>query len=161
MARRILAELKKVQTFDFSASDSASIDVEIDERDVTRWQVALSAPNDSLYAGGVFLLKLFFPPDYPHSPPELIFETPIYHPNISRKGLICLGILKSSGSSPGSAGGWSPQKSVVDIFTELFALLKNPNPDDPLEVRIAREFTSDPEKFRSEVRWWVKEHASP
>lgn len=31
--------------------------------------------------GGVFRTRMSFPPEYPHLPPKLKFETPIFHPN--------------------------------------------------------------------------------
>lgn len=31
--------------------------------------------------GGCFRARLSFPKDYPHMPPKMKFETPIYHPN--------------------------------------------------------------------------------
>lgn len=31
--------------------------------------------------GGFFKARLSFPEDYPHGPPTMRFETPIWHPN--------------------------------------------------------------------------------
>lgn len=149
MSRRILAELKKLGNFTFEGN----IDIEVDEGNVSRWEVSLKPPGETVYCRGVFLLKILFPPDYPHCPPELVFDTPIYHPNISKKGLVCLGVLKGE--------GWSPQKSMVNVFQDLFDLLKNPNPEDPLEINIAREYISNRELFRTKAMQHVVENALP
>ena len=39
-------------------------------------------PPDTCYQGGTFQAQLLLPDDYPMSPPKVIFDTKIYHPNI-------------------------------------------------------------------------------
>lgn len=34
-----------------------------------------------LMLGGFFRARLTFPPEYPHMPPKMKFESPIFHPN--------------------------------------------------------------------------------
>lgn len=41
-----------------------------------------SGPPDSLYEGGLFSAILQFPEDFPNNPPDMRFETPMWHPNV-------------------------------------------------------------------------------
>ena len=55
---------------------------------------AILGPPNTPYDGGVFQVKIDIPVDYPFSPPEIRFQTKIYHPNVDPSGNICLDILK-------------------------------------------------------------------
>ncbi|CAM6079076.1 unnamed protein product [Sphagnum tenellum] len=62
--------------------------------DMFHWQATIMGPPDSPYAGGVFLVMIHFPPDYPFKPPKVAFRTKVFHPNINSNGSICLDLLK-------------------------------------------------------------------
>ena len=69
------------------------------EEDLSLWIAKIQGPQDSPYQGGLFVLSIEFPNDYPFQPPKIIFNTRVYHPNIHENGHICLDILKDK---------WSP-----------------------------------------------------
>ena len=79
----------------------------------------------------MFNLELFLPDDYPMTPPKIRFLTRIYHPNIDRLGRICLDVLKNN---------WSPALQIRTILLSIQALLGAPNPDDPLNEAVAKQW---------------------
>ncbi|CAN1235385.1 Ubiquitin-conjugating enzyme E2 5A [Linum perenne] len=92
-SKRINKELKDLQK-DPPASCSAGPVGD----DMFHWQATIMGPPDSPYAGGVFLVTINFPPDYPFKPPK---------PNINSNGSICLDILKEQ---------WSPALTVSKVY---------------------------------------------
>ena len=131
------------------------------EDNMFEWKCTILGPKDTFYKGGLFYIKIIFPPDYPQSKPEMLFLTPIYHLNvkyfISQKqplGHICVSTLNE----------WKSGDSVKKILPELFALLHKNNPLDPYDdTNHSRrnEFENNPTLFEKKARYFTKKYASP
>ncbi|KAG0004334.1 hypothetical protein BGZ65_000562 [Modicella reniformis] len=124
--------------------------VDAEEQDVTRWKALIEGPADSPYSGGWFQVDIKFV-RYPFTPPETTFLTKVYHPNIDKKGKVCVGILKTD--------QWKPTNTMKDVLMALADLLKNPNPLDPLEADIAHIYTTERKEFNNTATAWTKEYA--
>ncbi|KAK2650128.1 hypothetical protein Ddye_017617 [Dipteronia dyeriana] len=118
--------------------------------DMFHWQATIMGPADSPYAGGVFLVTIHFPPDYPFKPPKVAFRTKVFHPNINSNGSICLDILKEQ---------WSPALTISKVLLSICSLLTDPNPDDPLVPEIAHMYKTDRAKYESTARSWTQKYA--
>ncbi|PWZ09077.1 Ubiquitin-conjugating enzyme E2 [Zea mays] len=141
-SKRILKELKDLQK-DPPTSCSAGPAGE----DMFHWQATIMGPPDSPYAGGVFLVNIHFPPDYPFKPPKVSFKTKVFHPNINSNGSICLDILKEQ---------WSPALTISKVLLSICSLLTDPNPDDPLVPEIAHMYKTDRPKYEATARSWTQ-----
>ncbi|GMN31727.1 hypothetical protein TIFTF001_003374 [Ficus carica] len=118
--------------------------------DMFHWQATIMGPPDSPYAGGVFLVTIHFPPDYPFKPPKVAFRTKVFHPNINSNGSICLDILKEQ---------WSPALTISKVLLSICSLLTDPNPDDPLVPEIAHMYKTDRNKYETTARSWTQKYA--
>ncbi|KAG6794301.1 hypothetical protein POTOM_003544 [Populus tomentosa] len=118
--------------------------------DMFHWQATIMGPADSPFAGGVFLVSIHFPPDYPFKPPKVSFRTKVFHPNINSNGSICLDILKEQ---------WSPALTISKVLLSICSLLTDPNPDDPLVPEIAHMYKTDRFKYETTARSWTQKYA--
>jgi ubiquitin-conjugating enzyme E2 D/E len=115
------------------------------------WSAMIIGPTKTPYEGGMFRLKIYFPSDYPFKSPKVIFTTKIYHPNINTGGIICLDILKTQ---------WSPALTISKVLLSICSLLNDPNPNDPLEPQIAKQYVEDKAKYEDVARQWTLQYAS-
>jgi ubiquitin-conjugating enzyme E2 C len=93
--------------------------------DITKWNATVAGPSDTPYASLTFKLTLSYPSNYPYAPPEVLFKTPVYHPNVDMSGRICLDILKPAGQ--GKEGAWSAVLNTNSVLLSIQSLLGEPN----------------------------------
>ncbi|KXN69474.1 ubiquitin-conjugating enzyme, partial [Conidiobolus coronatus NRRL 28638] len=136
--KRVVKELK-----DLELDPPAGIICYSKDDSLKDLEARIKGPPDTPYSEGEFKLKITLPNNYPLSPPSIIFETPIYHPNIDESGVICLDILKK-----GNSGKWTPVQTLSTVLISLTVLLSEPNPDDPLRKEVADIFRRNPIQFR-------------
>ncbi len=141
--QRELTEIEKDTPVNCSAAP-------IQSSDLFTWQATIIGPTETPYEGGVFKLKILFPTDYPFKPPKITFETPIYHPNVNSNGSICLDILKDQ---------WSPALSITKVLLSICSLLADPNPNDPLELDIAKVYKTNKAEFDRIAREYTVKYA--
>jgi len=128
--KRIMTELKQV------SSGAASVWMHSGEGvhvfpapdNLQFWRALIEGPAGSPFEGGVFVLNVIFPDNYPFSPPRITFETPIYHCNVNDSGKICLAILQES---------WSPSLSVPKVLEAIRLMMQTPDTDYALRQWIA------------------------
>ena len=122
------------------------------------WDFALCGPPDTDYEHGVFTGRFTFPSDYPLSPPRMVFDPPITHPNVygsgARRGEVCISILHAGRDATGyerMEERWSPVQSVHSVLLSVLSMLAEPNAESPANVDAAKLWTQRPEEFRAQV----------
>ncbi|KAI1817459.1 ubiquitin-conjugating enzyme [Poronia punctata] len=123
------------------------------EADLGHWTVYLGGPAKTPYEGGTFELSVTFPPEYPFKAFAINFVTRIYHPNVTNDstGNVCIAALKPD--------EYKPNKHVRAVLEEVRDLLIQPNPNDPLEARIADEYNTDRAEFEKNAKAYMMRFA--
>jgi hypothetical protein len=77
---------------------------------------------------------------YPRMMPELIWRTPIFHPNISANGVVCLG---------GYSTHWVPSLQLDELCTMLWDMIRYANYDvDSPYNRAAAQWTKEQTRYQ-------------
>ena len=109
-----------------------------------------SRPADSPYAGGLFVLKLEFPAQYPFKPPKLKFLTKVYHPSVQlESGDVCQDVV----------GQWGPTLNAKHCLSVIYSMLQSPESDHPLEEDIAQQLRDKPKEFEKTAKKYTKDYA--
>lgn len=78
---------------------------------------------------------------------QVKFATKIYHPNVKSDGGVCHEMLND---------GWSPQLKLSEVLLMVNQILKEPNPENPLEPEIANQYKADRNAFNKQAKEWTK-----
>ena len=137
-----LQELKKSQ----------DMIVDMVGEDLFHWKGKVTGPSDTVYEGGKWTIDIVIPANYPYHPPNMKFDTKIWHPNVSSQtGAICLDILKNE---------WSPALSIRTALLSIQALMCVPEPNDPQDAVVASQFKGDKLLFDKTAREWTEKYAN-
>ena len=120
--------------------------------DLMVWECTIPGPENTEWAGGVYKLKLQFPPSYPMDPPVCRFTPPIFHVNVFDSGHICLSILSAEKD-------WRPSITLKDILVGIQAFLTAPNIASPANGRAAQVFSTDKNRYLALIREQAKRFA--
>ncbi|XP_068963795.1 ubiquitin/ISG15-conjugating enzyme E2 L6 [Petaurus breviceps papuanus] len=104
---------------------------------------ALLLPDHEPYNLRAFKFRITFPPNYPFSPPQLNFITKMYHPNVAENGEVCLPLLNKN---------WTVRTKMHQVLQALISLVNTPNPDLPLQAKLADMYVQNPEQFMKNAK---------
>ena len=126
-----------------------------------QWRVTPIGPRDTSYKGGLFILSITFPDDYPEKPPEVCFNTPIYHVNVNPKvprfpgaeslGHVCISTLN----------WWKKEYTMREVLTHIFGLFYRANPNSPYGLDRAQEFRNNRPLYEEKIKKFTAKYASP
>jgi ubiquitin-protein ligase len=108
-------------------SYSSSVFVRCDEERLDIMKVLITGPQDTPYANGCFEFDVFFPSDYPDSPPMINLQTTgnqnvRFNPNLYHDGKVCLSILNTWHGRPEER--WNSQtSSFLQVLVSIQSLI--------------------------------------
>lgn len=140
------------QLEDLNSSNSLYFGAKPSKTNIKIWKGFIIGPDYTPYCGGCFQIRIEFLDTYPLVPPEVYFETPIYHPNICSNGAVCSPYLREL---------YTVGTSITFIFNTILCTLINPNPKDPMtdRIEIAQEFIERRSEFDRKAREMAIQHA--
>jgi ubiquitin-conjugating enzyme E2 W len=107
---RIQRELKE-----FISSPPPGLSVKISGKNVRLWIITLKMPQNTIYAGEVYKLRVQFPPQYPTVPPSAYFLPPTpRHEHVYTNGDICLSLLGKD---------WRPIMTAQSLAQAIMSIL--------------------------------------
>ncbi|KAF3310006.1 hypothetical protein TWF173_010120 [Orbilia oligospora] len=111
--------------------------------------------------GGFFKARLIFPKEYPLMPPEMKFESPIWHPNIYPEGKVCISILhppeEDKYGYESAAERWLPVHTPETILVSVLSMLSSPNDESPANLDAAKMWRENLPEFKKKVRKCVRD----
>ena len=132
-----------------------------EEDNIFKWRVTLTGPKDTSYRGGVFILYVKFPDDYPNHAPEVVFRTPIYHLNINPIKSNIPGAEPLGHVSISTLYWWKPYYTMREILTSIYYLLYIPNPESPYGINRAVEFRKNRQLYEDKIKYFTRKYANP
>ncbi len=108
-------------------SYSSSVFVRCDEDRLDVLKVLITGPQDTPYSNGCFEFDVFFPADYPNSPPMVNLQTTgnqtmRFNPNLYHDGKVCLSILNTWHGRPEER--WNAQtSSFLQVIVSIQSLI--------------------------------------
>ena len=141
--RRLVRDLKK-----FEDDPPEGINATPISDSLMEWEAVIYGPDETIWEGGIFKLKMVFSEEYPNKAPDVRFVSKIFHPNVYNDGTICIDILQHH---------WSPIYDVYAILTSLQSLLCDPNPNSPANSTAAKLFVDSYKEYKRRVIEWVEE----
>ena len=156
--RQIMLELKEATKYNFS---DGQVVIEFEEEGERGGREGLFCvkvglfPNDGVYEGGEWWVRITMTENYPRQKPEFRFLTPIFHPNVDVDGDICFNLLEEEddlwGSDEEEEEGekrGEGEMRIADYAHGLLFLLYYPNLFDPLNA----ECPTDEKEYMELVR---------
>ncbi|WVQ84622.1 hypothetical protein IAT38_006777 [Cryptococcus sp. DSM 104549] len=112
---------------------------------IMSWEVGIPGKVGTNWEGGMYIVKMAFPDDFPTKPPKCKFDPPLFHPNVYPSGTICLSILDEEKS-------WKPSITVKQIVLGVQDLLENANIGDPAQVDAYQMYKNDRASYDKRIK---------
>ena len=127
------------------------------DNDYFNWKISLVGQRESLYASGLFFLKISFTIDYPNSAPKVNFLTPIYHLRsiIDTNSKEPLGYIKNN-----TINFWKKSSTAKEILTKLYAIFYENNENNAYLEQRVDEYKNNRDLFELKAKYYTNKYAN-
>ena len=133
-----------------------------DPNNFNQWKVTMLGPQNTPYQGGLFVIKVLFPPNYPSKGAEFRFINKIYHLNVDWKNKESLGHICLSSLNEWATTGRVKAKScygVKQALFDIFCLFYNQGVESPYDDAIAKQYKDNRPEFDALAKEWTAKYA--
>ena len=135
-----------------SRTPPSDIRIVLSDSDLLSFTAYIRGPPSTPYSSGYFRISFdFTDSDFPNTHPICKFATPIFHPNVSRSGEVCVSSLKKD---------WKKEYGIERILVTIKCLLIEPNADSALDAEASRLMQEDWAAYEETARLWTRIHAA-
>jgi ubiquitin-conjugating enzyme E2 Z len=144
--KRILADVKDIMKNPLTENGIYYLH---DDEDLLKGYALIIGPEGTPYFGGNYFFELKYSPDYPHSPPSVLYCTNgdgiRFNPNLYTSGKVCISILNTWRGEQ-----WTSCQTISTVLLTLCTLLcENPLLNEP-GITIGHE---DMKKYTSIIEY--------
>jgi ubiquitin-conjugating enzyme (huntingtin interacting protein 2) len=141
--KRVMCEFKEIDTYIKTEmiDNHRFLNISLIDNNIFKMNVVFLGPKISPYEEIINTITIDLPKEYPIVPPIMKFQNKIYHPNISKEGVICLDVLKDQ---------WRPVYTLRTILMSIISLLSDPNPDSALNCDAAKNYIKSKESLKEQ-----------
>ena len=132
----------------------------VEDNDIYNWQFYLLGPKDTPYSGGFFKLHLKFPKEYPEKKPEIVFVTPIYHPNVNSYKRENDGPFQLGYVGVNFINDWKPKTTPREILTRLYSIFYLPSDESGFDFKMVTEIKINYSLYVLKAKYFTKKYAS-
>ena len=135
--KRIIEKEKEILEF--------GIQINIENNNYKKWEIILTAPEDSDYKGGKYIVEAEFLKDYPLVNPKFKFKTKIFHCNVDDDGNLKV--------------NWLLKGMKIDyILPRLLTLFYLQDTEAYKDSERSKLYENDKERFMENVKKNVEEN---
>ena len=132
-----------------------------DDANMYEWDVMIIGPANTIHEEAYYKARLKFPKDFPNAPPEMVFSSEMWHPNIYPDGKVCISILHPPGTDKfnefeSAEERWRPILGIEAILISVLSMLVEPNTNSPANIDAAVQFRDDFPSFKKKVKKCVR-----
>lgn len=137
---------RKNPLFGFKAKPSKNPDGTLN---LFQWDSEIPGTEGTIWAEGVYKMKIIFDDNYPSTPPICRFCPPVFHPNVFPSGNICATFLTAD-------NGWDAGYTIQEILLGVQNLLNEPNFGAPAQVEAFAYNQISPELYKLKVLYQAR-----
>ena len=131
------------------------------DNDIRNWKCSLIVPCNTPYKGGIFVINIRFPQNYPNSPPKVRFITPIYHINVKHYNHSVNSDSELGEPNLNILNFWKPEYKVKDVLISIYSLFYMNNISCSFSPNMADELRNNKALYEDKIKYFTRKYASP